>query len=63
MTYQDFLRQQQYPAQQLGFYSNTLRGLPVADAGTTTTMQPQASPMQQALGAGISLLGLYRGLT
>jgi hypothetical protein len=62
MAYQDFLRQQQFPQDQLGFYSGILRGLPVGDAGTTTTMQPQASPMQQALGAGISLLGLYQGL-
>jgi hypothetical protein len=61
--YQDFLRQQQFPQQQVGFYSGILRGLPVGDAGTSTTMQPQPSPFQQALGAGISALGLYRGLT
>ena len=63
VAYQDFLRQQQFPQEQLGFYSNILRGLPVGDAGTTTTMQPQPSPFQQALGAGVSALGLYRGLT
>jgi hypothetical protein len=62
IAYQDFLRQQQFPQQQLGFYSGILRGLPVGDAGTTTTMQPQPSPFQQALGAGISALGLYQGL-
>lgn len=59
--YEDFLRQQQYPQQQLANYSAILRGLPVGDAGTTTTMQPY-NPMQQALGAGISALGLYKGL-
>lgn len=60
--YQDFLRQQQYPQEQLGFYSGILRGLPVGNTGTTTTMEPQPSPFQQALGAGISALGLYRGM-
>jgi hypothetical protein len=59
--YQDFLRQQQFPAEQLGMYSSILRGLPVAAAGTETTAQPY-NPMQQALGAGISALGLYRGM-
>ena len=63
MTYQDFLRQQQYPQQQLGFYSDILRGLPVSGAGTTTTQEPQASPLQQALGAGISAIGLYQGMS
>lgn len=62
VAYQDFLRQQNFPKEQLGFYSNTLRGLPVGDAGTATTTQPGASPLQQALGLGISGLGLYRGM-
>ena len=61
VAYEDFLRQQQFPQQQLGLYSNMLRGLPVGDAGTTTTSQPY-NPMQQALGAGISALGLYQGM-
>ena len=66
IAYQDFLRQQNFPRQQLADYSATLRGLPVADVGTsggtTATTQPGASPLQQALGLGISGLGLYRGL-
>lgn len=62
VAYQDFLRQQQYPFEQLGQFSTMLRGLPVAAAGTTTTYQPTPSPYQQALGAGISAYGLYRGL-
>ena len=61
INYEDFLRQQNFPRQQLGFYSNILRGLPVADAGTQTTQQPY-NPMQQALGAGISAVGLYKGM-
>lgn len=62
IAYQDFLRQQGYPMEQLSQYSSILRGLPVAGAGTTTTYQPTPSAGQQALGTGISLLGLYKGL-
>lgn len=61
INYEDFLRQQNFPKDQLGFYSNILRGLPIGDAGTTTTQQPY-NPMQQALGAGISAVGLYKGM-
>ena len=62
IAYQDFLRQQGYPMEQLGAYSQFIRGLPVANAGTATTYQPTPSAGQQALGTGISLLGLYKGL-
>jgi hypothetical protein len=59
--YQDFLRQQGYPEEQLGFYSDILRGLPVANASTTTaTNSVYTNPLQQALGAGLSGLSLYR---
>lgn len=57
--YQDFLRQQGYPMEQLGQYSAILRGLPVGDTGTTQTLQPY-NPTQQALGAGLSALSLYK---
>jgi hypothetical protein len=61
IDYQDFLRQQGYPQEQLAFYSDILRGLPVANAGTTTqTGSVYTNPMQQALGAGLSGLSLYR---
>ena len=59
--YQDFLRQQGYPAEQLGFYSDVLRGLPVAAASTQNQQGFQSyNPLQQALGAGLSGLSLYR---
>jgi hypothetical protein len=59
--YQDFLRQQGYPAEQLGFYSDVLRGLPVAAASTQNQQGYQSyNPTQQALGAGLSALSLYR---
>jgi hypothetical protein len=59
--YQDFLRQQGYPQEQLGFYSDMLRGLPVANIGTVNSQNYQSyNPMQQALGAGLSGLSLYK---
>jgi hypothetical protein len=59
--YQDFLRQQGYPQEQLGFYSDVLRGLPVAAASTQNQQGYQSyNPTQQALGAGLSALSLYR---
>jgi hypothetical protein len=61
MGYQDFLRQQNFPRQQLADQSALLRGMPVAAAGSTTVETPY-NPMQQALGAGISGLGLYKGM-
>jgi hypothetical protein len=59
--YQDFLRQQGYPQEQLGFYSDILRGLPVANASTQNQQGYQSyNPTQQALGAGLSALSLYK---
>lgn len=59
--YQDFLRQQGFNKEQLGFLSNILQGVPIQPNQTTTNYQPY-NPMQQALGAGIAGLGLYRGM-
>lgn len=62
IAYQDFLRQQGYPMEQLQQLSAMINGLPVQPAGTTTTSTPY-NPAAQALGMGISALGLYKGLT
>ena len=59
--YQDFLRQQGYTRDQLGFLSNALQGVPIQPNATTTNYQTY-NPLQQALGAGIAGLGLYRGM-
>lgn len=61
MAYQDFLRQQNYPMEQLQQLAAMIHGLPVADAGTTTTSTPY-NPAAQALGMGISALGLYNAM-
>ena len=54
--YGDFLRQQNYPMEQLGIQSNILRGLPNAVNTTQTTSAPGANPFAQAAGAGLSAL-------
>jgi hypothetical protein len=59
--YQDYLRQQGYPQEQLAFYSDILRGLPVAPASSQTQQSYQYyNPLQQMLGAGLSGLSLYK---
>jgi hypothetical protein len=60
--YQDFLGQQNFNKDQLGFFSNMLQGVPVRPNTQQATFQPY-NPLQQALGAGITGLSLYRGLT
>jgi len=61
--YQDFLRQQDFDKQQLGFFSNLLRGVPVSPQQNVSTFQQQPGLFQQALGLGLGGLGLYRGLS
>ena len=58
MGYQDFLRQQAFPREQLAFFSNILQGLPVQPGSTTTTFGGP-SDTERLLGAGIGGVGLY----
>jgi hypothetical protein len=60
--YQDYVRQMAYPEQQLQFLSSILRGVPVEPSMTQTAYAPY-NPLQQALGAGLGAIGLYRGLS
>lgn len=61
LAYQDYLRQQGYPQEQLAFYSDVLRGLPVAPTSTQTLQNYQSyNPAQQLAGAGLSALSLYK---
>ena len=59
--YQDFLNQQNFNKDQLGFYSNIIQGIPIQPNKAVANYQSY-NPMQQALGAGIAGLGLYRGM-
>jgi len=61
-AYQDFLRQRDYPQEQLGFYSNILRGLPVQLASTTQSYQAPQSIGAQIGGLGLAGLGLANAL-
>jgi len=57
--YQDFLRQRDYPMEQLQQYSGLLRGVPVTPSSTTTTYAPSASIGSQLLGGGLGAAALY----
>jgi len=61
VDYQDFLRQQAYPEQQMQFLSSILRGVPVQPTVMETAYAP-FNPAQQLAGAGLTGIGLYRGL-
>ena len=62
MGYEDFLRQQAYPREQLAMLNNMLRGLPI-QAGSTTATYGGPGSLERLLGSGIAGVGLYRGLT
>ena len=61
LAYEDFIRQREFPQQQYERIAAILRGLP---AGVNENIQQlqRRNPVQDALGAGISALGLYKGL-
>jgi hypothetical protein len=61
LRYQDFLRQQEYPYQQLNFYSSAIRGLGPISPVSTQSYQAPPSPFQQMLGLGVAGLGAYLG--
>ena len=62
LGYQDFLRQQAFGREQLGFFNNMLQGLPVT-AGSQSTTFGGPSNAQQMLGAGLGGVGLYRAMS
>lgn len=59
MEYGDFLRQRDYPMEQLGFYSSILRGVPVQMGSTQTAYAAPPSTLQQIGGLGLTGLGIY----
>jgi len=58
--YEDFLRQQAYGREQLGYLSNVLQGVPITPGSTVSTFGRVPSAGQQALGAGLGALGMYQ---
>jgi hypothetical protein len=57
--YQDFLRQRDYPMEQMQQYSSLLRGVPVAVNSTSTTYAPTASIGSQLVSGGLGAAALY----
>ena len=57
--YADYLRQRDYPIEQLGYMSNLLRGLPVGLNTTNITYAQQPGAAQQLLGTGLAGLSAY----
>ena len=62
LAYEDFQRQRDYPISQYERFAGILRGVPVTPNVEQQRMVSY-NPVQQALGAGISALGLYKGLS
>jgi hypothetical protein len=60
--YQDFLRQQAYPREQLAFYNSIVQGLPIEPGTTRSTYGTGPSQTQELLGSGIAGVGLYNML-
>ena len=58
-AYADFLRQRDYPMEQLGYFSNLMRGIPVGLGSTATTYAQPPSIASQVGGLGLAGLGLY----
>ena len=56
--YADFLRQRDYPMEQLGYFSNLLRGVPIGLSSTQTTSAPPPSIASQIGGLGLAGLGI-----
>jgi hypothetical protein len=57
-AYQDFLKQKNYPYQQLAFMSDMVRGLPLSQAAQTVYQAPP-SALSQLGGLGMAGLGAY----
>lgn len=60
-AYEDFVRQRDFPREQLQFFSSILRGVPVQPSTETQKFQSY-NPIQELLGTGIAGLGLYKGI-
>ena len=64
LDYANFLEQQGYTREQIGNMTGILTGMPIAATGTgesvTTSPRQQPGAAQQALGAGLTGLSLYR---
>jgi hypothetical protein len=58
LAYQDFLKQRNYPYQQLAFMSDMTRGIPLSQAAQQVYTAPPSAASQLG-GLGMSALGIY----
>lgn len=63
IAYQDFLRQRDYPMEQLGFYSNIVRGLPAPISSTGITYAQTPSTATQLAGLASAGIGAYKAFS
>ena len=61
MDHKQKLQQMYEPYQRLGFVSDIYQGAPTSAAALTMATTPQANPMSQAIGMGITGLAAYQG--
>ena len=59
--YRRAIQEMYEPYQRLGFVSDIMQGMPTSASSLAMATTPQANPLAQALGAGISGLALYQG--
>jgi hypothetical protein len=59
--YRRSIQEQYEPYQRLGFVSDIMQGAPTSASSLAMATTPQANPLAQAVGAGISGLALYQG--
>ena len=60
-AYKQQLQQMYEPYQRLGFVSDIYQGMPTSASSLTMATSPQANPMSQAIGMGITGLAAYQG--
>lgn len=60
-AYRQNLQQMYEPYQRLGFVSDIYQGAPTSASSLTMATTPQANPMSQAIGMGITGLAAYQG--
>ena len=59
MERQNILQQTYEPYQRIGYMSDILKGTPSTTSTLTQSTDPRGNPISQALGAGISLAGIF----
>jgi hypothetical protein len=59
IAYEDFMRRQNFPAEQRQQFSNMLRGIGVTPNTTTTSYSPSASIGSQLMSGGLGAAALY----